>query len=76
MVRFTLLKDPSTLYKLMADVQMKRYLNRSTYLSYLPFDDDEATNEFEKCLVFSMNRNEITELDLVGEKANPFVAEK
>ena len=55
LIRFTLLKDPSTLYKLLADVQMKRHMNRSTYLSILPFDDDEAPEEFERCLRFSMD---------------------
>ena len=60
------------LYKLLADVQVKRKLNRSTYMSTLPFEEEDAADMFEECLRFSMDENEITELDLVGEKVNPF----
>ena len=35
----------------------------------LPFDEDDVVEEFENCLRFSMDANEITELDLVGEKS-------
>ena len=74
-VRFTLLRDPSMLYKLSADVTLKRYLNTSTYISVLPFEEEDAAEEFEPCLRFSMNENEITELDLVGQQTNPFLAD-
>ena len=72
LVRFTLLRDVTMLYKLLADVQVKRKLNRSTYMSTLPFEEEDAADMFEECLRFSMDDNEITELDLVGEKVNPF----
>ena len=72
LVRFTLLRDVTMLYKLLADVQVKRKMNRSTYMSTLPFEEEDAADMFEECLRFSMDENEITELDLVGEKVNPF----
>ena len=54
LVRFTLLKDPSMYYKLIADVQMKRSMNRSASLTYLPFEDEDASLYFEKCLRFTI----------------------
>lgn len=35
----------------------------------LPFDEDDVGEEFENCLRFSIDANEITELNLVGEKS-------
>ena len=54
LVRFTLIKDPSMYYKLMADVQLKRKMNRSVSLTYLPFEDEDASLYFEKCLRFTI----------------------
>ena len=54
LVRFTLIKDPSMYYKLMADVTMKRNMNRTTSLTYLPFEDEDASLYFEKCPQFKI----------------------
>lgn len=54
LVRFTLIKDPSMYYKLMADVQLKRNMKSSASLTYLPFEDEDASLYFEKCLRFTI----------------------
>ena len=46
-------------------------LHESRYLSQIPFEDVDAAERFEPCLVFSMTAEVITELDLQYENREP-----
>ena len=61
-------------YKLSAQVQIgdiRSRLTESKFLSQIPFEDIDAAEKFEPSLIFSMNPDQITELDLQYEQSEP-----
>lgn len=74
-MRFTLTKLGDGNYTLHAQATLKRHMYKTTHLTQLPFRDEDAVNSFEKCLLFSLEEDEIDCLDLLTEAkpANPFL---
>ena len=75
LVRFTLTKQRRNNYTLAAQLALKKHISQKKHLSCLPFEEAEAGDRFEGALVFNMEGESITELDLAGgdEPRNPFL---
>ena len=68
-----LVKNDDANYTLSANVQMGNKMKKTVPISYLPFEEEEASEEFEEHLLFNMNDERITQLELFGfKKLNPF----
>ena len=68
-----LVKNQDCTYALSAHVQMGNKLKKTVPINSLPFADEEANELFEEHLLFNMNEERITQLELFGfKKLNPF----
>ena len=73
LVRFMLVKNEDCSYALSAHVQMGNKLKKIVPITSLPFEEDEASDLFEEHLLFNMNDEYITQLELFGfKRLNPF----
>ena len=73
LIRFMLVKNADYSYSLSANVQMGNKLKKTVPITSLPFEDEEASEKFEEHLLFNMNDERITQLELFGfKKINPF----